>query len=454
MQQEASTRIRDDSPDVPRENSPASPVHAFAFSQPSATEPTFDFGRLPSALHPLVNVPPLPACELCVVIPVHNEETFIARTLAALAAQVDLAGDPLDHDRYEILLLANNCSDRTVPVAREYARTHPSLRLHVIETVLHAPFAHVGGARRLVMDEGCRRLGRIGRPRGVIASTDGDTQVRPDWVAATLREVARGADAVGGRIQASREEIAALDSGARLYHIRDLAYRTVRAAYESVLSPDPYNAWPRHHHCFGASLAVTAETYLAAGGVPAVPCLEDMAFCRSLERVGARIRHSPEVGVRTSMRCQGKVGVGLSSTLTIWTRAARAGEPWLVQSPAAIEREVADRRLVRALWSEGPSVESIARGTAGLSVEAGWLAREWQRAATNGGLYLAVEEWQRRHGAGPYALPRMEVLAATAELRALLKAHRATLRGAARLQARRQKEGWNDGDDTEDGLAA
>ena len=63
----------------------------------------------------------------------------------------------------------------------------------------------------------------------------------------------------------------------------------LRAAYESVLSPDPYNAWPRHHHCFGASLAVTAETYLAAGGVPAVPCLEDMAFGRSLERIGAII---------------------------------------------------------------------------------------------------------------------------------------------------------------------
>ncbi len=428
-------------------------VPSLAFTSPSASVPEYDFGRLPCAAHPLIAVPPLPDCELCVVIPVHNEEASIVRTLTSLATQVDLTGEPFECNRYEVLVLANNCRDRTVALARKFGEAHPGLRLHLVDTVLPPSHAHVGAARRLVMDEGCRRLGRIGRPRGVIASTDGDTQVRPDWVAAILREIARGADAVGGRIQASREDTAGLDPGARLYYRRDLAYRTLRAAYESVLNPDPFNAWPRHHHCFGASLAVTAEAYLAAGGVPAVPCLEDVALCRSLERIGARIRHSPEVGVRTSMRCEGRVGVGLSGTLTIWSRAAASGAPWYVESPAAIEREAVDRRLIRELWSEGCNGESIIRGASQLAVDAGWFAKGWQHAATSGDLYLAVEERQRQQGTGPLALPKMEVLAATAVLRACLKAHRATLRGAARLQVQRQKEGWS-AEDTEDGLAA
>ena len=426
----------------------------FALQPSPVSRPDFDFSCLPSAAHPLVAAPPLPDCELCVVIPVYNEEAGIRRTLAALAAQVDLLGEPLDRNRYEILVLANNCEDRTVLLARKFAEAHPDLRIHLIDTVLPPPHAHVGAARRLVMDEACRRLGRLGRPRGVIASTDGDTQVQPDWVAAILREIARGADAVGGRIQASREELAGMDSGARLYYTRDLAYRTLRSAYESVLAPDPFNPWPRHHHCFGGSLAVTAATYLAAGGLPVLPCLEDMAFCRSLERINARVRHSPEVIVRTSMRSAGRVGVGLSGTLAIWARAAAAGEPWLVEPAAAIECGIATLNLARTLWNQGRSREAVIRGAAAFGAEAGWLDHVWRQAATSGEFYLSVHDQQRQAGTGPFAYGKVEVRAAAAELRARLKGYRSTLRGAARLQVQRQKEGWCPENESEDGLAA
>ncbi len=66
--------------------------------------------------------------------------------------------------------------------------------------------AHVGHARRLLKDDACHRLLRLGRPRGVIASTDGDSRVAPTWLAATLAEIAHGADAVGGRIVISDDE--------------------------------------------------------------------------------------------------------------------------------------------------------------------------------------------------------------------------------------------------------
>ena len=81
---------------------------------------------MPASARPLVATPPDARCELCVTIPVHNEEAGIAATLAALAAQVDAAGRPLDPERYEVLVLANNCTDATVARARRFAADHPA----------------------------------------------------------------------------------------------------------------------------------------------------------------------------------------------------------------------------------------------------------------------------------------------------------------------------------------
>ena len=393
----------------------------------------FDFARQPCAFFPLVDRPPAAACGLVVAIPVHNEEAGLPATLAALAAQTDLEGHPLDPASYETLVLANNCTDRTAAVARAFGAAHPLFRLHVIEVTLAPPHAHVGAARRLVMDEACRRLASLGRPRGVILSTDGDTQPRPDWVEANRREIAGGADAVGGRIEASAAEVAALDPGARSYYRRDRRYRTLRAAYESALDPDPFNAWPRHHHCFGASLGVTVETYLAAGGIPVVSCLEDMAFHRQLERIGARVRQSPRPVVLTSLRCAGRAEFGLSGVLGVWTRAAAAGEPLMVESPAAIELESVHRARVRSLWGKKATATRAAQAAAELQVDAGWFYAAWRAAESHGALYQEVRTRQQKAGVGPEAVPLMEVSAAMAGLRGRLKAHRPGLRLAARL---------------------
>ncbi len=395
---------------------------------PLPVQPEFDFARLPAATRPLVAAPPAPECELCVTIPVYNEETDIAHTLAALAAQTDLDGQALDPALYEVLVLANNCTDGTGEVVRGFAARHPAFRLHLIEILLAKPHAHVGAARRLVMDEACRRLESLRKPRGVIAATDGDTRVRPNWVAANLAEMANGADAVGGRILAGPEQVAALAPGTRLYYRLDTAYRTLRAAYETILNPDPANGWPRHHHFFGASLAVTAETYRRAGGLPVVPCLEDMAFADALERLGARMRQSPAVNVLTSLRVAGRVDVGLSGTLSKWTRAAEDGEPLLLESPDTIARESLNRVHLRRRWVEGYSPKAARKTAAALELDPGWLAERWQRARSAGELCQAVFWHHRERQTGPYALPLMEVRTAIAELRRRITRHRADLR--------------------------
>lgn len=410
-------------------------------SAPDAARQALDFTRVPSASLPLAPAEPDPLCELSVAIPVHNEEAGIAATLAALAAQVDQTGRPLDPRRYEVLVLANNCTDGTVEQARRFAAATPALRLHVIEILLPPPHAHVGAARRLVMDEACRRLGSLGRQRGVIATTDGDTLVRPTWVASNLEEIAHGADAVGGRILATPEEIAALDPGTRLYYRRDTAYRTLRTAYESILNPDPANAWPRHHHCFGASLAVTVQAYLAAGGLPVVHCLEDMAFVRELERRDARVRRSPAVNVLTSLRCSGRVDVGLSWTLSKWTRAAALGEPLLLESPDAIAWEALNRRCLRQLWERKRTSAAVAQASASVGMRMRRLNQFWRAADTAGEFCQSVCEDQRRTRTGPWSLPLMEAQVANTILRRRLAALRHNLRAVTIIPARKGRAG-------------
>ncbi len=373
---------------------------------------------------------PDPACELCVAIPVYNEQDGIVGTLKALAAQLDLNGRPLNPRCYEVLLLANNCRDQTVPLARQFAAAHPRFRLRIMEVRLEKPHAHVGVARRLVMDEACRRLASLGRHRGVIASTDGDTRVASTWVAATLDEVLRGADAVGGRILSSHDEVASLEPGARLYYRRDSAYRVLRAAYDHALDPAPHNPWPRHFQYFGASLAVTVEAYLAAGGLPVLHCLEDMAFERALHRLDFRLRHSPRVSVLTSLRRTGKVCVGLSSTLAQWTEAARTRQPLMVESADAIKRAALDRRRLRELWREKSARSSARHAQVAclLELDEDWLAQALADAGSFGSLHEIVSDRQSQSGVGHTALPAVEVQDATRELRARLAVHRTPTR--------------------------
>lgn len=387
---------------------------------------------------------PDPACRVSVVVPAFNEAASIAATLAALENQTDGRGAKLDPCRYEVLVLANNCTDDTAALARQFARRRPQMRLHVIEATLRHPHAHVGAARRLAMDEACRRLSGLKASPLVIASTDGDTLVSPRWIAAILGEVAAGAEAVGGRIRSSREEVAALEDGARRYYRQDKTYRLLRAAYESVLDPDPFNAWPRHFQYFGASLAVTVDAYMKAGGLPAVPVLEDMAFSDRLERIDARIRHSPLVSVMTSLRCVGKVGVGLSSTLSQWTHRARAGEPIHVESGAAIEALALDRQRVRRLTLAG-----VYQAAAILQVDAGWLRQKRETISAFGELWQEVSAEQRARRVRHWGFPLAEAPDAIADLRdrlepwwiILRRPHAQTNRAGTSLPGRRPSGG-------------
>lgn len=380
--------------------------------------------------------PPPPLLQACIVMPVRNEAPRLRAALAALAAQRTRAGVLLDRSRFEIIVLANNCSDASAAVVRRFAARQPTLALHVVEVQFAAAVAHVGHARACLMDRACERLARTAGGAGVIVSTDGDTRVAPDWLAATLTEIAAGADAVGGRITT---EPAAGDPPALLQQVRrDATYRRLRVRLESLLDPDAADPWPRHHQHFGASLAVRVDAYRRVGGCPAERFLEDEALFRKLRAHDLAVRHSDKVRVVTSGRRRGRVEVGLSQQLREWATLAARRDVVHVPDPQAWAATIALRRRLRVLWQvrqqnlaqspghgaraaeAAPELRSVARLLLRRNAAPAWLQAAWTGATSFGALWAQVEPALQQQRA-----PTLPIQLALTRLRALLAQHAA-----------------------------
>lgn len=373
----------------------ATPARFLGIHEATATAPNPSASRAPAPvcgsryakqLHRQL-APPHAGLQVSVIIPAKDEVTNLPATLAALAAQTDAHGQPLPADSFEVLVLANNCTDNTAAAVRQQALRFPHLVLHVAELCLPTAKAHVGCARRLLMDEACARLEQVGNPAGIVASTDADTRVAPTWVAAIQAEVAAGAEAVGGRIHTEISGSALLSL--RRIQVRDTAYRLLCARLESLLDPNPADPWPRHHQHFGASLALTARAYRRVGGLPEVRFLEDEALCRALRRHGFAVRHSPNVQVLTSARRQGRVEVGLSWQLREWLHMSQQQREPHVDSPARLAALWRARRQLRSYWNSRP-VHPHKTLALCLGLPAAALLAQVQRAVTFGELWEEV----------------------------------------------------------------
>jgi len=340
-------------------------------------------GRSARLLHQQLPLPH-PGLRMSVIIPAKDEVANLPATLAALAAQVDLHNRPLPAGSFEVIVLANNCTDHTAALVREQARQLPHLVLHVAELRLPAAKAHVGRARRLLMDEACARLELLGRRYGIIASTDADTRVAPTWLAAIEAEIGAGADAVGGRI--STEMRGQALQPLRRIQTADAAYHLLCARLEGLLDPSSVDPWPRHHQHFGASLALTARAYRRVGGLPEVRFLEDEALCQALRRHDLSLRHSPAVQVLTSARRQGRVEVGLSWQLREWLHMSRQQREPQVENPVQLARRWQLRRQLRACWRNKPGADMGALITR-LGLPATLVQQQLRRAATFGLLW-------------------------------------------------------------------
>lgn len=383
------------------------------------TEPSFD-PSLHSSLC-LVAAVPLPQCEVCVIVPARNEAEHLERALAALANQVDLQGEPIDPARYEVILLLNNCTDESATIARRFAANRPQFVLHIVERILPLQEAYIGRVRQLLMDEAYRRLALLERDRGIIASTDSDSCVDSTWIAAILYEMGKGADAIGGRIVTDSISRAALNHAARVCYLRSVGYHHLITELESLIDPDPFDPFPRHHQFFGANFAVTAQFYARTGGMPPVRTPEDVAFQQALIEAGARFRHSPIVRVTTSARQAGRTATGLANQLAEWQKMGQNQQPFLVEPLEAIETRLRARQQLRKLWWQRFAGESILAAEVSpladrLAVSGEWLWQQLDQLTSLGQLFQRIEQqqsiWQTR-----WSLIRIEEAIADLRLR-------------------------------------
>lgn len=298
---------------------------------------------------------PLLSCHAIVIIPACNEAQSLPHALDALAAQIDGNGRSLAPASFEVLLLLNNCTDSSFETAQAWHRSHFQIHLHTLQCSLPSEVAHVGTARRMLMNTAYERLSLLSLPVSVpqaILSTDADTVVAPDWIFRNLEAIAAGADAVGGWITLLPPDLDALDRGTRTAYQADRQHQLLSARLESLLDPDPCDPWPRHLDHFGASLACTPRIYATAGGLPGVRPLEDLAFVDALRRIDARVRHAQEVRVFTSGRLQGRTEIGLSGQLRIWHDDHLDGRPQMAETADWLAHRFATlghlRRICRA----------------------------------------------------------------------------------------------------------
>lgn len=344
-----------------------------------------------------------------VAIPARDEAGTIGRALEALGRQV---GE--DQRSLTVVVLANGCQDETAAVARRVARTLP-VRVEVVEEVYPPELAHIGHARGRAMTLAAERL--AGHPTGLLATTDADTVVAPDW-APRLRLALASADAVGGRTLTLPDERAGLPRAVRHLQLLDAAYHLLSAELEGRLDPDPADPSPRHHQHFGANLGLRLTAWQRLGAWPEVRYLEDMALVQELRRLDLRLRHCPQVRAWTSARACGRVEVGLSTQLREWQALHCSGQDWLVPGADERQAETLACAALRRAWLSG-------EGTAALQrlwmVEAGEL-----QAAIDAPTYGLARElaFGARHRAGRWhrAFPPVPVGEAVQGLRTLLRA--------------------------------
>ncbi len=256
--------------------------------------------------------PPDPRLEVVVVVPARDEAERVGACLDALAEQRGV--EPAS---YEVVLVLDGCRDATRERALQASVRHGGLRLQLVD--LKVP-GGVGRARSLGMDLACERLLAVGRPGGLIASTDGDSVVAEDWLAAQLALARAGARAIGGRIELNDGEAGGLSREA-LEHREAEAARRMTAVLERAASQE--SSVTEHHQFSGASLALTAAVYRECGGLPVSAALEDEALERELSNRGIPIHRSLSVRVRTSARTEGRAPRGLAHDLSMTDWRAR-----------------------------------------------------------------------------------------------------------------------------------
>jgi glycosyltransferase involved in cell wall biosynthesis len=209
---------------------------------------------------------------LWVIVPAYNEAARIGDTLRALHEQTD--------SDFTLLVVDNGSTDGTAELARSLGAQ-----------VLIEPQKGVGCA----VDTGFRHA--IAHGARHLARTDADCLPAPGWVAAARRALVEGRGLACGRIVARRDEHGPVGRAFfRLLVGLAAVFGRLRPAHRGGEYLAPY----RMHA--GNNMAITAELYLACGGMPRRPSPTDRTFLNRVRRTTTAIVHARDMVVANSTR--------------------------------------------------------------------------------------------------------------------------------------------------------
>jgi len=124
---------------------------------------------------------------------------------------------------------------------------------------------------------------------------------------------------------------------------RHLRYLKLVDCLRAIVDPVSHDPWPRHNDHTGASLAVKSDVYVRVGGIPEIPCREDIAFVVKACGAGFRLRHAPKVRVTVSARLDGRAAGGMADCLKAWVMAEERQLPQVVEDPFLILHRLQQR---------------------------------------------------------------------------------------------------------------
>lgn len=222
---------------------------------------------------------------IAIIVPAHNEEALLGACLASLRVAAGHAA--LEREPVVVVVALDRCTDGSRAIAQRAGVEWVDLDVGNVDV------ARAAAAER-ALTLGARW----------VASTDADTRVPADWLAAQLRA---GTDAFCG--------VVTIDDWL------DFDAATV-AAFDG---PAPPGAGHRHIH--GANFGISAQAYRRCGGFAPMPCSEDVAIVHALEAIGGSIHWAGQPRVVTSARRAPRACGGFGDYLKALEDVVHGGEP-------------------------------------------------------------------------------------------------------------------------------
>lgn len=237
---------------------------------------------------PLIDRVPSPDLGLCVVIPAKDEGGNLIASLESLAhceppdiaVEVTVVINTSESDLPDTVA-ANRKDAETV---RQWAaeRNQAALSFHLLEAHdLPRKHAGVGLARKIGMDEACRRLESVGCPEGVIACFDADSSCDPNYLSALCSHFSGNPKCQAASVY-FEHPLEGEEFPSDVYE----AIADYELHLRTYINAQRYAGFPHAVQTIGSSMAVRCNAYQDQNGMNRRQAGEDFYFLHKFTPLG------------------------------------------------------------------------------------------------------------------------------------------------------------------------